>query len=258
MEPVLQLEEIRAGYRDREVLAGISLSVQRGELCAILGPNGAGKSTLVRACLGMMPLRGGTLRLDGKPLSDWPPEQLARFAAWVPQNTESIGGFTGLELVLMGRAPYLGRWGLPSRADVTRAEAALEELGILPLAHRPVDRLSGGERRLLFFARALVQEPRLLFLDEPTAFLDLHHQVQSLECLRRRVQGGMAVVAILHDVNLAAAFADRVLLLRDGAVLAAGITRQVLRAETLQQLYQVSIAEAAVGGQSLFAPRRAE
>lgn len=257
MEPLLQVDAVRAGYRERDVLAGVTMSVAPGELCAILGPNGAGKSTLVRACLGMIPLRSGEVRVGGRALAEWPRPELARFAGWVPQNTETISGFTGLELVLMGRSPHLGRWGLPSKADVALAEAALEELGVAALASRPVDRLSGGERRLLFFARALVQEPKVLFLDEPTAFLDLRHQVDSLQCLRRRTQAGMAIVAILHDVNLAAAFADRVVMLKDGAVLASGPAAEVLQAQTLQQLYDVSIAQAAVGGQALFAPRRA-
>lgn len=255
MEPILEADRVRAGYSDRDVLREVSWRVAPGELWAILGPNGAGKSTLVKAALGLVPLRSGTLCVQGRPIAEWHRDALARVAAWVPQNTEALTGFTGLELVLMGRSPHLGRWGLPSAADLVRAQGALQELGIEAFASRPVDRLSGGERRLLYFARALAQEPRLLLLDEPTAFLDLRHQVESLGCLRRRAQQGTAVVAILHDVNLAAAFADRVLLLKDGAVVACGETREILRADALEALYGVPITGALSGQQALFAPR---
>ena len=163
--------------------------------------------------------------------------------------------FTALELVLMGRGPHLSRWALASRADVARAREALEELGIGALAGRALGALSGGERRLVMLARALTQAPELLLLDEPTAFLDVRHQVQTLALVRRRVEAGMAAVAVLHDVNLAAAFATKALLLGGGRVLGSGDAGEVLATERLQALYGVSIATAtSAAGQRLFGP----
>jgi iron complex transport system ATP-binding protein len=174
----------------------------------------------------------------------------------VPQIFEPVFGFSGLEVVAMGRSPHLGLWGIPTQADIAQARAAMEELGIAPLAGRPANAMSGGEQRLLLLARAFVQEPRLLFLDEPTAFLDLRHQVEALRALKLRTRRGLAAVAVLHDVNLAAAFADRVLLLEQGRVLASGDAGEVLTAPMLERLYGVPMAEVTgVGGQALFAPR---
>jgi iron complex transport system ATP-binding protein len=251
----LQTELLAAGHGGRAVVSGVSLEVGAGSLWAVLGPNGSGKSTLLRTVLGVLRPVSGEVRLFGTPLPEWNRGDLARRVAWVPQAFEGDPGFTGLELVLMGRAPHLGPWGLPGAHDLAVARAALEALEVPHLAGRIVSTLSGGERRLLLTARALAQEPELLLLDEPTAFLDLHHQVSLLERVRARVQQGLAAVAVLHDPNLAAGFADHVLLLRDGRVLGQGPAQALLDAERLGALYGLPLAEAVTaGGARLVAP----
>ncbi len=256
MEGLLECEALEAGYGERAVLSGLSLRVRERELWAVLGPNGAGKSTLLRSLLGVTAWTRGRVRLLGRERSAWEARALARQVAWVPQGLEPVEGFTGLELVLMGRSPHLGLWGLASESDVALARAVLEELEISHLAGRMADALSGGERRMLLLARGLVQAPALLLLDEPTAFLDLKHQVGALQRVRARVDAGLGAVAVLHDVNLAAAFATHVLLMQDGRALAAGPTAQVLVHERLEALYGLQLESArAPSGALLFAPR---
>lgn len=256
VEPVLHLEGLTAGYGRRSVLRQVSFTVRSGELWVVLGPNGAGKSTLLRTCVGLHPRISGQIRLLGTPLERWRRRDVARQVAWVAQSLDDTIEFTGLELVLMGRSPHLGLWGLPAAADVRRAIEIMGELGVAHLGSRPADALSGGERRLLLLARALVQEPRLLVLDEPTAFLDLKHQAEVMAKLRLRTRTGLAVLAVVHDLNQAAAFADRVLLLKQGAVLASGETANTLVSDLLERLYETPIASASAGGtQTLFAPR---
>lgn len=249
------MRQLSAGYGGRRVLEGVDLEVRPGELWAVLGPNGAGKSTLVRASLGLLPAMGGSVATFGVDVRSIPRRELARRVAWVPQAADALPDFTALELVLMGRGPHLTRWAMASRADVARATGALEELGIGALAGRPLGALSGGERRLVMLARALTQEPELLLLDEPTAFLDVRHQVETLALVKRRVERGMAAVAVLHDVNLAAAFAGQALLLSGGRALASGPAQEVLVPGRLSALYGVPIASAmASTGQQLFGP----
>ncbi len=238
------------------MLRGVDCAVRAGELWAVLGPNGTGKSTLLRGVLGMLPWTRGAVRLLGRERPAWDARELARRVAWVPQTFEPAEGFSGLELVLMGRSPHLGLWGLTSERDVALARAALEELGVAYLADRSSEALSGGERRMLLLARGLVQEPSLLLLDEPTAFLDVAHQVGALARVRARVETGLGAVAVLHDVNLAAAFATHALLLRDGQVLAQGPVDTVLERERLEALYGLPLEMAlAPSGARLFAPR---
>jgi iron complex transport system ATP-binding protein len=252
---VLHTERLAAGHHGRPVVSEVSLEISPGTLWAVLGPNGSGKSTLLRTILGVLRPISGEVRLFGLPLADWNRRELARRVAWVPQAFEGDPGFTGLELVLMGRAPHLGTWGLPGAHDLAMARGALEALEVSHLAGRIVSTLSGGERRLLLAARALAQEPELLLLDEPTAFLDLHHQVSLLERVRARVKQGLSAVAVLHDPNLAAAFADQVLLLRDGRVLGQGAAASLLDAQSLGALYGLPLAEAVTaGGARLVAP----
>jgi iron complex transport system ATP-binding protein len=256
MQWLLECEALEAGYGERAVLCGLGLRVRERELWAVLGPNGAGKSTLLRSLLGVTAWTRGQVRLLGQERSAWEPRALARRVAWVPQGLEPVEGYTGLELVLMGRSPHLGLWGLASQADVALARAVLEELEIAHLAGRMADALSGGERRMLLLARGLVQAPALLLLDEPTAFLDLKHQVGALQRVRARVDAGLGAVAVLHDVNLAAAFATHVLLMQDGRALAAGPAAEVLEHGRLEALYGLPLESArAPSGARLFAPR---
>ena len=254
--PVLETTALAVGYGGSTVVSGVSVTIGPGTLWSVLGPNGSGKSTLLRTVLGLLRPLQGEVRLFGTPVGRWERRALARRLAWVPQSFDGDPGFTGLELVLMGRAPHQGGWGLPGAKDLAVAHAALAELGVGYLAGRIVSRLSGGERRLLLVARALAQEPDLLLLDEPTAFLDLQHQAKVLERVRARVRAGMAAVAVLHDPNLAAAFTDAALLLRDGRVLGQGASAELLDAERLGALYGLGLSEARTeDGHRLFAPR---
>ncbi|HLM44441.1 MAG TPA: ABC transporter ATP-binding protein [Myxococcaceae bacterium] len=256
MALLLETQALVAGYGASRVLRGVDFAVRAGELWAVLGPNGTGKSTLLRGVLGLLPWTRGTVRLLGKERQAWEARELARRVAWVPQTFEPAEGFSGLELVLMGRSPHLGLWGLTSERDVALARAALEELGVAHLADRSGEAMSGGERRMVLLARGLVQEPSLLLLDEPTAFLDVAHQVGALNRVRARVEAGLGAVAVLHDVNLAAAFATHALLLRDGQVLAQGPVDTVLERERLEALYGLPLEMAqAPSGARLFAPR---
>ncbi len=254
-EEGLVLEGVSARHGDAQVLHGVSAAFRPGRLAVVLGPNGAGKSTLLRVCLGLHAVVAGQVRLGGRPLGAWGRAGLAREVAWVPQRPAAGQGFSAREWVLMGRAPHLGLLGLTGPSDAARADALLCEVGLPGVGDRPVEALSGGEQRLVLFARALAQQTRGVLLDEPTAFLDVRHQVALLERARRHARGGGWAVAVLHDVNLAAAWADDVLLLRDGRVLGQGSAAEVLTAEALGALYGVPVVEAQVDGQRLYAVR---
>ena len=254
MGKLVSVRGARAGYHGTPVLEGIDLSVEPGEAWVVLGPNGAGKSTLVRLVMGLIAPSAGVVEVCGHPLPRTPPSELALDVAWVPQVTTDDSGFTGLEVALMGCAPRLGPWGLPSAADVSRAREALAEMDAATVSDRPLGELSGGERRRVWLARALVQRPKLLVLDEPTAFLDVRHQVETLRVVRRRVSEGLGVLAVLHDVNLVAHFATHVVLLKAGRVLSSGPVGEVLTAERLSALYDVQMGSPAAG-ETLFVPR---
>jgi iron complex transport system ATP-binding protein len=250
---LLELEQVAARYHARggpQVLEGVSLRVEPAQAWVVLGPNGAGKSTLVRVVMGLLAPERGVVRVGGLVPSTASPRALAQQVAWVPQSVDDESGFTALELVLMGRAPFLGPWGVASLADEGRALEVMRELELEHLADRPLGEVSGGERRRAWLARALVQDPKLLVLDEPTAFLDVKHQLDALAAVRRRVAKGLAVLSVLHDVNLARQLATHVLLLSGGRVLAQGPVAEALTAERLSALYGVPMVESG----ALFAP----
>jgi iron complex transport system ATP-binding protein len=237
MTALASLESVSAGYGGRLVLHDVSWAVQPGEAWAVLGPNGSGKSTLAKVLCGVMAPASGVVRLGGLETTTATPRSLARHVAWVPQQVPEALDFTALELALMGRAPALGGLGLTSAADEAKARAALARFGVDALADRPLSQLSGGERRRVFLARGLVQDTPLLVLDEPTAFLDVRHQVDTLLLARRLVSETRAVVAVLHDVTLAARFATHALLLSQGRVVAQGLVDAVVTAERLSEVY---------------------
>lgn len=240
-----------------EAVGAVSLRVSPGEVVGVIGPNAAGKSTLARLCCGLLAAQHGEVLLSGAPLHKLSRRERARRVAFLPQNPPSDLTFTAREVALMGRAPHLGLWSLEGPRDLALAAAALAEADVSSLADRPVAQLSGGERQRVFLARAFAQEAALLVLDEPTAGLDLAHQVLLVEALRRRARSGGGALLVLHDLALAGAACDRLLLLLRGRVQAEGSAEEVLRPETLSQAYgtQVEVVAHPGSGQPLVAPR---
>ncbi len=240
---MLSIENITIHYETRMVLRNISLSVNAGEVLALIGPNGVGKSTLLRACSGTLKPIGGRILVDGQDTHHLRVEERAKLIAVVPQAVRLPETFSVFETVLMGRTPYLGWLGRESEKDRSAVQAALERTCTLELAERPIGELSGGEQQRVLIARALAQSARTLLLDEPTAHLDLKHQasVLSLVCDLAHVEN-YAVLIALHDLNLAAQYADRVALLSNGAVAAIGTPEQVLTEENLSPAYGLRIA----------------
>lgn len=226
----------------REVLRDVSLGVGRGEVVALVGPNGSGKTTLLRLLTGQLQPQVGSVTYDGRPLAGWRRDELARRVAVLPQQLELPAGFRVAELVEMGRAPHARRL-FASTADDERAVArALADADAIDLAGRHADELSGGERQRVLVAMALAQEPELLLLDEPTLHLDLAHQAALLGVIRRlREQRHLAVLAVLHDLNLAAAFAPRVAVLHRGSVVADGPPDEVLTPELVAGTFGVDV-----------------
>jgi len=224
------------------VLRDIDLDVRAGERLAILGPNGAGKSTVLRLLAGTLSPDSGKVLLDGADISSLRGTERARRLAFVPQETRVAFDFTVLEIVLMGRSPRLGLLGIEGAHDVEIARQALELTGTAHLAERPISRLSSGERQRVLLARALAQEPDTILLDEPTAFLDLGHQVR----IHRLLAGlhrerGTTLVFVSHDLNLAARYADRIVLLASGRVLQDGPPAQVLTPDSVRAAYGVEV-----------------
>jgi iron complex transport system ATP-binding protein len=221
---------------------GLDLELRPGELLALFGPNGAGKSTLLRLFSGEIVPEAGCVDLGGRPLRALSRREIARLFATVPQEPIPALPYTVGEVVLMGRAPRVRRFRLEADPDVRAAEAAIEALGIAALGDRPVAEISGGERQRVAIARALAQNAPYLLLDEPTAFLDVRHQVEVFRLLRALAhEGGRAVLVASHEVNLAAQYADRVALLDRGALCAVGPPEEVLRPETLEAVFGAAV-----------------
>jgi len=233
----LRVDEVSLSLGGHAVLRGASLQVDAGEIVGLLGPNGAGKTSLLRVASGVRPPDAGSVLWAGRPLGDWPLRERARQLAVVPQECHVPFPFRAGELVLMGRAPYRGWFSLESPEDVRLAMGALERMGIAPLANRSIADLSGGERQLVLIARALVQEPRCLLLDEPTAFLDLAHRIEVLGVVRELADRGCAVLLVSHDLSLAARSCDRLALLSEGRVVAEGSPREVLDPVGLRRVF---------------------
>jgi iron complex transport system ATP-binding protein len=239
--PLVEAEEVSFDYGGLPALRNVSFTARAGELVALLGPNGAGKSTLLRLAAGLLAPSAGRVRVGGLDAHSAPRRAFARVCALVPQEPRAPWPFTVREAVMMGRAPHQGLLAVAGPFDHGAVEGALRACDLLGLADRRLDALSGGERRRVFFARALAQEPRVLLLDEPTAFLDLAHQVAAMEMARVAARAGLCVVAVLHDLNLAGGSADRIVALSGGRVVADGPPREVLTAERVQEVWGVPV-----------------
>lgn len=237
----LSAQGLSFGFPGRTVGREVDLELSAGEVLCLLGPNGTGKTTLMRTLLGLIPPLEGSVRLEGRELSQWSPRERARRLAYVPQAAESYFDFSVLEMVEMGRSAHRGAFASPSRADREQARLALERLGIAPLAPRPIHRVSGGERQLTLIARALATEARIVVLDEPTANLDYGNQARVLAEIARLRAAGIAILLCSHDPDHALQVADRALLLARGRVLAQGKADNVLDAQNLSRLYGVGV-----------------
>lgn len=243
----VELRRLSFAYGDRPVLNELSFSLPDGALLAVLGPNGAGKTTLFRCMLRLLTGYSGEILLNGEPSRMLSRRRMAQLAAYVPQSVTPTFSYTVLETVLMGLAGALALLERPGRAELERAHAALAQLGIDELAQRGIDTLSGGERQLVLLARALVQDARLLIMDEPTANLDFGNQHRVLQQVSALAKQGYAVVFSTHDPDQALRYASHVLALRDGSVAAFGPTDEVLTAELIESLYGTPVRLVATG-----------
>jgi iron complex transport system ATP-binding protein len=234
----LEAVDVGVRYGARTALADVSARVVPGELLGVIGPNGSGKSTLIRVLAGVRRPSTGTVRLDGADLHALSRRVRAQRIALVPQETHLSFPIRVRDLVLLGRAPHTGRFGLERADDLRAVHEAMVRAQVLELADRPVDELSGGERQRVVLARALAQDAGILLLDEPTSFLDLKHAVLLLDLVRELCRArDLAVAVVLHDLNLAAMYCDRLLLLDRGRVHASGTPEEVLTYHDLCAVY---------------------
>lgn len=240
--PAVEVEHLTFAHdKTRHQLLDVSLAINVGQVCCLLGPNGTGKTTLLRCLLGLLHVESGSVRVAGRELSSMSNAERARHVAYVPQSTTTAFPFSALDIAVMGRTPHLPRTATPSRTDRLAAAQTLDRLGVGHLADRSFTSLSGGERQLVLFARALVQESPVLVLDEPTAALDYGNAVRILHLVRELSRDGRTVLMSTHQPDHAFACGDRAVLLSGGHVVADGPPGQVVTGERLSQLYGVRV-----------------
>ncbi|HSA59299.1 MAG TPA: ABC transporter ATP-binding protein [bacterium] len=239
---VLSAEDLHYRYRDDDVLRGVSVRLGPGEILGVLGPNASGKTTLLKNLAGLLKPRSGRVRIGGRDLASLPMKERAKAIAFVPQNEEPFLDFPAEQVVLMGRAPYVGLWGFESQADRTRAREAMERTDTWRLRERGLGELSGGEKQRVILARALAQEASVLLLDEPTSHLDVRYQKELLDlCAALNAENGLSIVMTLHDLNLAALYAHRLILMKDGLVARSGSPAETLTPESIGHVFGLSM-----------------
>jgi iron complex transport system ATP-binding protein len=235
---MVNVDSLSVRYGARLTLKDITFRMGKGEILGLVGPNGSGKSTLIRALSGVLPASAGAVRLSGRILSGLGPAERARLVAVVPQSPALPPAFTALETVLFGRTPYLNFLGQLSERDEQIARDSLERVDAIHLTGRLVGELSGGEQQRILLARALAQQAAILLLDEPTSHLDIQHQMTLMELVHKLArEGALTVLIALHDLNLAARYADRLALLENGELKALGRPAEILTPQTISQVY---------------------
>ena len=238
MTSAVRAGDIAYRYSGSAVLQKVDLTVSQGEFFIIAGPNGSGKTTLLKILAGIFRSFDGDILIKDRPLQEYGKREFARVVAYVPQAVGDNFPFTVLQSALMGRTPHLGLLGIERAPDYKVAMDALIFTGVDHLAHRKIDQLSGGERQRVYIARAICQEPEILLLDEPTASLDPAHQVRIMDLMDRlRESRNMTVVMVSHDLNIAAMYADTILMLKEGKVVHRGKPGEVLVPEILEETY---------------------
>jgi iron complex transport system ATP-binding protein len=238
----LAAHNLAVGYLERQVIDGLSLNIRQGQITALVGPNGSGKSTLLKTLARLLKPASGTVLLDGKAIHTLSTTQVARQMAILPQGPGAPPGLTVRELVEQGRYPHVGALRMLGRQDHEAIQQALVLTNMTDFIHRPLDNLSGGERQRAWIALTLAQDTPTLLLDEPTTFLDIGHQLEVLELVQRlNRERGMTIVLVLHDLNQAARYADRMVVLNQGAMVADGAPRDVLTVPLLADVFGVQV-----------------
>jgi iron complex transport system ATP-binding protein len=235
---MIEANSISFRYLEDWVLEDVSLQVRKGEFIGVIGPNGSGKTTLLKILYRLLSPQRGEVLFDCVPLRKMSQRDIAKRIAVLAQETYPVFPFRVIEIVLMGRSPYLGHLMFESEKDLEIAKKAMEWTEILPISERPIDELSGGERKRVFIARALAQEPEVILLDEPTANLDIHHQIEFLDLiLALNREKGLTILMASHDLNLASEFCDRLILLQNGEIFKMGSPQEVITRENIERVY---------------------
>jgi len=238
----LEMTGVSFSFRETKVFADLALRIGSGEMVALIGPNGSGKTTLLRLLSGSLAPDAGSVAIAGRPAGSWTARERAREVAVVPQESAAAFDFTVMETVLMGRTPYLGLLGLEGPEDVRIAQEALRRTGMLAFAGRLLSHLSGGERQLVLVARALAQRARIMLLDEPTSWLDIRHRQEIYALLSRlNREEGLTILTTSHDINLAARWCPRMILLERGRIRADGPPSSVFEPSVLSEVYQTPL-----------------
>jgi iron complex transport system ATP-binding protein len=242
MGPLIRIQNLWVGYPNQTVIKGVSLDVKRGEFLVIIGPNGSGKTTLLRAASKVLAPLKGSIFMEDKDISRMKPKEFCRKAAFVAQDTLINFSFSAWEIALMGRIPHLGRLQSESKTDFDIVENALTMTDTGHLKSKDINHLSSGERQRVIIAKALAQQPALLFLYEPTSHLDIGHQIQILDLLKRfNRQNNLTVIMVMHDLNLACEYASRLVLLNDGMIFKEGAPEEVLTYQNIESVYKTIV-----------------
>lgn len=242
MNILLKVKNLSGGYDKKIIIKDISFAIQRGDFLGIIGPNGSGKSTLLRLMSRVLMPGKGNIIFEDKDISEMKLKEFCRKTAFVPQDTLINFSFSVEEIVLMGRIPHLRRLQFESKKDFLIAQNALSLTDTLYLKEKQIDTLSAGERQRVIIAKALAQEPILLFLDEPTSHLDIGHQIQILDLLKKlNRERNLTIVMVLHDLNLAAEFCNRIILLNEGKIFKEGLPEEVLTYQNIETVYKTVV-----------------
>ena len=241
-EIVLQLQGLTIGDEEKTIISDINAEVRTGELIGIIGRNGAGKSTLLKTIRGLLPAKAGQVLYFGKPLASYGEKELARRVAYLQQNVETGFGYTGLDIVLTGRYPYMKWWESEKDEDKELARDCMSYTGTLDLAERPVTEVSGGQKQRILLAKVLAQQTPVLFLDEPTTGLDMVYREEIFRFARELANMGKTILMVVHELDLAAAYCNRIFLLGEGKLLADGTPEQVFTETSLSRAYEADIS----------------
>lgn len=255
MEKIIECSNIGFSYNGTAVLNGINFSISPGEMVGILGANGSGKSTLLKIFSGLLKPESGEALYRNKEISKIGRKEIAKRLAYIPQDPVFAFPFSITEIVLMGRAPYIGRFEFEREQDREMAESAMETVGITHLKDRLISQVSAGERQLASLARALVQEPEIMILDEPATFLDIRHRTEIMKILiKLKEESGISIVAATHDIFSALYYFEEIIILKDGKVFAEGKTEKVVNEENLSAAYGINVSVKKVNGRVFVFP----